>query len=97
MKILTEFKTALPLGNADAVKIIFPTESGEPLEKNIINILDADKGLIEVELSDFEKQSLIVGQEQSFNAKILMDGHEWSVSFPKKLNVGMIDGRKEIL
>lgn len=94
LKILSEFKTPLPLFNADRVKVLLPYEDGRVLEKNSVAIYDAESGMIELTLSDFELQGLKVGLN-SFLAKIYMkDGMMYTVSFANGLNI-QVDEKSE--
>ena len=93
-RILSEFKTPLPLHNAQAIKFIFPYEDGRNLEKMMVKVLDLDKGLVEFSLSDFELQGLKVGQGQNFKAEIIFPTHKEVVIFAKSLNI-IMDGERK--
>jgi hypothetical protein len=94
-KILTEFKTSMPLGKVEVIKFIFPHENGRTLEKTTVNILDFQTGVIEVELSDFDIQGLRVGLDQNIIAELLTYDEKLTVLFSKALNVAMVGERKE--
>lgn len=93
-KILSKFKTPLPLHNATGIKLIFPYEDGRTLEKSVVSILDADKGLIEFSLSEFELQGLKQGEGQSFTAEVYFPAHKEVVLFAKSLNIVIENERK---
>lgn len=93
-RILSKYKTPLPLGSALGIKLIFPYENGGELEKSTINILDEEKGLIEFELSDFEVQGLKAEENQTFRAEILFAGHKELVIFAKCMSISMENERK---
>jgi hypothetical protein len=96
LKILTEFKTPLPLLNAEKIKIMIPYDDGRILEKNSVSIVDAETGIVEMTLTDFELQGLKVGQS-SFGAKVYMkDGVVYTVSFANGCNIYLDEnsGRK---
>lgn len=87
LKILSEFKTPLPLFNVDRIKVLLPYDDGRVLEKNSVAVLDAESGMIELSISDFEMQGLKVGKS-SFLAKIYMkDGTMYTVTFANGCNV----------
>jgi hypothetical protein len=89
MKILSEFKTPLPLMQCEKIKVMLPYEDGRILEKNSVSICDAESGMIELKLTEFELQGLKPGKN-SFLAKVYM----YSVVFHGGMNIEQIDGRK---
>ena len=96
-QILSEFKTPLPLVRADAITALFQYDNGEVLEKRTIDIVDVQRGIIEIELTDFEIQGLPLGHEQNFKCEIFMDGYIWTVLFAKGLNVGVDEKGRKLL
>jgi len=93
-KILSQFKTPLPLNNAVGIKFIFPYQDGRDLEKSVVTILDAEKGLVEFTLSDFEMQGLKVGEGQAFKCEVQFIDHKQLVVFAKGMNIVLNDERK---
>jgi hypothetical protein len=93
-KILSKFKTPLPLHNATGIKLIFPYADGRELEKSVVSILDADQGLIQFSLTDFEMQGLNVGEKQNFTAEVYFPTHKEVVLFAKSLNIIIENDRK---
>lgn len=94
MKILSEFKTPLPLMQCEKIKVMLPYEDGRILEKNSVSICDAESGMIELKLTEFELQGLKPGKN-SFLAKVYMkNGDMYSVVFHGGMNIEQIDGRK---
>jgi len=94
LQILSEFKTPLPLQNADVIKFVFPYENGATLEKNVVDIIDAHRGIVEISLSDFEVQGLKAEASQNFKAEIHMEGFVYTVLFAKGMTVEMQGERK---
>lgn len=95
LKCLSEFKTALPLFMAEKIIAILPYENGNNLEKSSIKVLDAENGIIELTLSDFELQGLKVGPKQSFKVKVQMNGgDEFTLLFAGGLTVEVQGERK---
>lgn len=89
LKILSEFKTPLPLFNVEKIKVCLQYEDGRTLEKNSVSILSEENGMIELSLSDFELQGLKVGKS-SFLAKIYMkDGTLYTVNFANGCNISI--------
>ena len=94
MKILSEFKTPLPLMQAEKIKVLLPYEDGRTLEKSSVTVVDAENGMIELTLSDFELQGLKPGKS-SFGAKIYMqNGDMYSVVFNDGMFINNADGKK---
>lgn len=93
-RILSKYKTPLPLNNAVGIKLCFPYEDGRELEKNSVTIVDAEKGLIEFELSDFEIQGLKAEIDQSFRAEVTFPQHKELVVFSKCMNISLENDRK---
>ncbi len=93
-RILSKFKTPLPLSAAQGIKLIFPYEDGRDLVKNSVTIIDADAGLIEFELTDFELQGLKVADNQNFMAEVTFATHKEVAIFPKSLNIKLENERK---
>lgn len=93
-KILSKFKTALPLQNATGIKLIFPYEDGRQLEKSVVTIKDAENGIIEFSLTDFEVQGLKVGEKQNFMCEVYFPSHKEVVLFAKSLNISIENDRK---
>lgn len=94
LKILTEFKTPLPLFNVDRIKVLLPYEDGRTLEKNSVAVSDAESGMIELTLTDFELQGLKIGAN-NFSAKIYMkDGSMYTVSFANGCTI-VVDEKTE--
>jgi len=94
MKILSEFKTPLPLMQAEKIKVLLPYEDGRTLEKSSVTVVDAENGMIELTLSDFELQGLKPGKN-SFGAKIYMqNGDMYSVVFNDGMFINNADGKK---
>lgn len=94
LKILSEFKTPLPLSNADRIKVLLPYDDGRTLEKTSVSVLDADSGTIKLSLSDFELQGMKVG-EISFICKVYMkDGTRYDVRFNTMIDLDEKSGRK---
>ena len=94
-KILTEFKTPFALGKVEFIKFIFPHENGRALEKNTVNIVDTENGIVEVELSDFDVQGLRVGEKQNIICELTTYDETFTVLFSKALTVQMVGERKE--
>lgn len=94
LQILSEFKTPLPLMNADIIKFQFPYENGTVLEKNVVDIIDSHRAIVEITLTDFELQGLNVGGGQNFKAVIEMSGYIYEVLFAKGMNIEMQGERK---
>jgi len=93
-KILSKFKTPLPLQAALGIKLIFPYEDGRTLEKSDVTILSMDKGIIQFSLTDFELQGLKEGMGQNFTAEVLFSTHKEIVLFAKSLNIVIENDRK---
>lgn len=94
LKILSQFKTPLPLANVEVIKVYLPYEDGRMLEKQNCNVVDAEKGIVEFGLTDFELAGLKVGKS-TFAAKVYMtDGTLYSVSFANGMNIAMMDEKK---
>lgn len=94
LQILSEFKTPLPLMQAIGIKVLLPYESGSVLEKNAVDIVDAERGMIDVTITEFEMQGLKVGDGQNFRCEITMPDHKLVVLFSKGLNVKLEGERK---
>ena len=95
LKILSEFKTALPLMLVERIKFLLPYEDGRVLEKHSVDIVDEESGIIELTLTDFELQGLMVGKRQNFKAKVYMkSGEMLTVLFSGGLNVESDGERK---
>lgn len=93
-RILSKYKTPLPLANATGIKLFFPYEDGRELQKTAVTVLDSEKGLIEFELSDFELQGFKAEEGQSFRAEVTFPQHKEIVVFPKCMNISLEDERK---
>lgn len=96
LKINNEYGFALNLNGIESVKLFLPRDGGGELEKSNYKVLDAAKGEIEVELSDFDVQGLNVGLDQTMKALVKVDGVTYSVVFLKTLNVEFHNERKLI-
>lgn len=94
LKVLSQFKTPLPLHQAVGIKILLPYGNGEVLEKNTVDIVDADRGIISITLSDFEIQGLKAEMGQNFKAEIQFAEEKLVVLFSKGLNVELQGERK---
>ena len=93
-QILNEYKSPLPLMGAEKIIFHFDTDGVGPMEKSSVEILDHAKGIVEVELSDFEIQGLSEGINDC-GCKILMqNADEYTVLFSKAISVQIIDNRK---
>lgn len=93
-QILNEFKAPLPLMAAEKIIFTFQGENG-PIEKSNVEIIDHAKGIVAVELSDFEVQGLSLGSGQNCGCKVLMqNADEYTVLFSSAINVQIKDGRK---
>ena len=91
LKILSEFKTPLPLFNAEKIMVLLPYEDGRTLEKNNVSIISEENGMIELTLSDFELQGLKVGRN-NFLAKVFMkDGTLYTVNFANGCSIAVDD------
>jgi len=93
-KILSKFKTPLPLHNAIGITLKFPYSDGRELEKSVVSIVDAEAGIIEFSLTDFELQGLLEGTNQNFKAEVYFPTHKEVVLFAKSLNIIMENDRK---
>lgn len=93
-KILSKFKTPLPLHSALGIKFIFPYDDGRELEKSIAKIIDAENGIVEFSLTDFELQGMKVGEMQNFKAEVQFAAHKEVVLFAKSLNIIIENERK---
>lgn len=96
-KILTEFKTPFALGKVEFIKFLFPHENGRVLEKNSVDIVDLEQGIVEVQLSDFDIQGMKVGDKQNILCEITTYDEKFTVLFSKALTIGMVGDRKEWL
>lgn len=94
-KILSEFKTPLPLGKVEGIKFIFPHENGRTLEKTTVSIIDVENGIVEIELTDFDIQGMKVGLDQNILAEVITYDEKFTVLFPKSLNINIAGERKE--
>lgn len=94
LRILSEFKTPLPLKQALGIKILLPYHNGATLEKNAVDVIDDEAGIIEFGLSDFELQGLPEGLGQSFKAEIQTMTHKLVVLFAKGMNITVENERK---
>lgn len=97
LKILSEFGTPLNLRNCDGITVKFPYLGNRTLEKSNVEIIDVDKAIIKIDLSDFDIQGLNVGLEQNFKAEVKIGGEVLHVLFAKGLNVAEKDERKYLL
>lgn len=94
-KILTKFKTAQPLMQADKIVFYFEYHDGRILEKSNCTVLDSENGLVEVEITDFELQGLKAGENQNCKCKIFMQNMDvLDVLFSKAYSINIVDGRK---
>ncbi len=94
LRIVTQFKTPMPLMSARAITVMLPYANGQTLSKGV-NILDAAHGLIEITLTDFEMDGLKVADGQHFRAEVqLDDGNIQRVVFYKGLNIAVEGERK---
>lgn len=87
LQIFNEFGSPLNLQGCDSIKFKFPYENGEVLEKSNVEILDFQKGTINIDLSDFEIQGLKTGEKQNFYADIVIGRTKFTVEFTKGLSV----------
>lgn len=94
LKILSEFGTPLNLRACDGITVKFPYMGNRILEKTTVDILDYDRGIVKVELTDFEIQGLNEGIGQNFKAEVKLGGDVYTVLFAKGLNVELKDERK---
>lgn len=94
LKILSKFKTPLPLMGALGIKILLPYENGEILTKNVVDVIDAANGVIEFGLSEFELDGLKVGPDQNFLAEIMFQNEKMTVLFAKGMNIVQAGERK---
>lgn len=96
-KILSKFKTPLPLHNVDSIKLVFPHQDGGQMEKNVVSIINADEGTIEVDLTDFEIQGLMVGEKLNVLAELTIGAEILTVLFSKAITVKEQNERKVLL
>lgn len=95
LRIINQFGASEFLGAPDEIEVHLPYESMGSLVKRLSNgavkILDDSKGEISVELTPFEVQGLIIGDQQNFSVKIISGSKIREAIFPKSLNVRTID------
>jgi hypothetical protein len=73
----------------------FNAQDGNYIEKSNIEILDHAKGIVEVDLTDFEIQGLAVGNNQDCGCKVYMqDATEYTILFSSSINVEIKEDRK---
>jgi len=95
LKILSEFKTSQPLFQVDKIKVLIPYENGSTLEKNNVDIISHEDGIVELTLSDFEFEGVKADKGQNFKAEVYMkNGDMLTVLFAGGLNVGFENNRK---
>jgi hypothetical protein len=94
LKILSEYKTALPLFQAKQVKVLLNYEDGRVLEKNNVDIIDKENGSIEIVISDFELQGLKLGVSDFYCSVYMNNGDHFKVKFAGGQCIKMVDERK---
>ena len=97
LKIKNEFGMPLDLHKCDAITIKFPYMGERVLEKRSVSILDMEKGIVEVELTDFDIQGLNEGLNQNFKGEITIGDEIVHVLFAKGLNVEIKNERKVLV
>ena len=96
-RVLSEFKTPLPLNRATDFKVFVEYDDARKLEKSNIQITSAENGEGKFSLSDFEIQGLRLGKGIPFILQFSLDGELKKVLFSNALDVTEIDGRKSII
>ena len=98
-KILTEFKTSLPIHRATDFRAYIQYENGTKLEKSNIEITNAAIGEGLFKLSAFEIQGLAVGNGVPFILEFVQDSKSIKVLFSNALNIVQdeITERKSII
>lgn len=96
-KVLSKFKTPLPLGRASRLCAFFEYEDGRELMKSNIELTSPEIGEGKLSLSDFEIQGLKLGKGQPFILQFSLDGKVNKVLFSNALDVIEIEGRKSII
>ena len=94
LRVLNQFGASELLGSPDDIEVHLPYESGSLVKRlsyGAVKILNDAKGEISVELSPFEVQGLIVGDNQNFSVRIVSGSKIREAIFPKALNVRTMD------
>lgn len=96
IRFKNEFGLPMNLLAVDQVTLHFEREDGTFLVKRDMNMLDAQRGEVEFNLSDFELQALKCGPEQDFFAKVVVGDEQLTLRFAKGLCIMKKDGRNII-
>lgn len=98
MKLRILQKTGMPVNLRGLESAIFwlPYRGARTLELNKWTIVGSPlNGTIEVELTDFEKSGLNVGDGQTFKGQLQFPGETMTVKFDRELNVEMNDNEEK--
>lgn len=102
-RILNKFGVAEPLGNPDEIEFYFPYKTADALVKRMkygaVKILSDAKAELEVEVTPFEFQGFLEGDNQNVNAKIYKGSRVQEAVFERALHVKTIqtpDGPRKV-
>lgn len=93
-RILSQFKTPLPLNMATSIKFIFDYEDGRKLETTKVEVIDQEAGIVEFMLTDFEINGLKAGPKQDFYCEVYFPKHKEVVLFSKCMDIVETNGKK---
>jgi hypothetical protein len=96
LRFKNEFGGPLNILEADSITVYFPREDGSYLSKRDFNIINAQRGELELQLSSFEIGALKIGDQQDFFAKVVVGDESLTLRFAKGLNVKIKDERKVV-
>lgn len=91
-----EFNLPLNLDQTSEIVVYFQREDGTFLSKRDFTIVDSSAGLLDIFLTEFEKQALKTGKSQDFFAKCVVGDEVFTLKFHKGLDVEIKDERKVI-
>ncbi len=83
-----------PVLESDSVKVVFPYHNGK--FQKAIDSQFLKSGMIEVQLTDFERKGIPDGEDQTFWAVVTRQNTKFTFRFSKAMNVRTEEGKKVI-
>jgi hypothetical protein len=96
VRLRNEFGIPINLLKANQITLYFQRDDGGMLGKKDFSVVDAQNGVLEFTLTDFEVQALKTGKHQDFFAKVVVGDEVLTIEFSKGLDVVIKDERKHL-
>lgn len=97
LRITNQSGNPQDLSGMKSAVFYFPYHSGKTLVKKTYEILDAEMGLINIVIDEFELDGIPLGKGQNFSGELHFNGFTLEVLFRAKLNIDLVDGKKAVV